>query len=80
MRLFAQFFSDLLLKHLGASCNRVDPETECDDLGTEEKVNSYYINFMLHQYIIVVLEYHGEVERKLLCHLVIRAKYRWQKR
>jgi hypothetical protein len=70
--------SDLLLKHLGARCNRVDPETEWDDLGAEEKVITYCINFMAHQYIIIVLEYHsaGKVERILLCDLVIRAKYR----
>jgi hypothetical protein len=73
--------SNLLLKHLGMCCNRVDPLMEWEDIGTENKVYTYCLNVMVRQYIIVVLEYHGasNVERLLLHNRVIRAKHRWQK-
>jgi len=73
---------NVILQHLGLRCSREGDPIEREDLTSEEAVNYYCINAVVHHYIKIALDsfFFGEEERSQLRNKVIEAKIRWNTR
>ena len=72
----------LILKHLSLCCSIEGDPIEREDLTSEQAVNYYCINVVVHHYIKIALDslFFGEEERSQLRNKVMEAKIRWNTR
>ena len=72
----------IILQHLGLRCSIEGDPIEREDLTSEQAVNYYCINVVVHHYIKIALDslFFGEEERSQLRNKVMEAKIRWNTR